>query len=171
MTILTNVCQYGTILLMENLTLQASIFSELVLEVFRVNRLLLDAGDMLTEPVGLNSARWQVLGVVEHGDAPVAHVARIMGLTRQAVQHTADNLEAEGLIVYGDNPHHRRAKLMVITPQGRKALDEVQQRHARWANYVAKDLAIDDLRAAQKILEHIRKRLENDVVDASNNKA
>lgn len=75
-------------------------FTELVLEVFRLNGRLLEAGDRLTQPVGLSSARWQILGVVEHGPITVAHVARIMGLTRQSVQQTANSLEKEGLIEF-----------------------------------------------------------------------
>jgi DNA-binding MarR family transcriptional regulator len=74
-----------------------SAFTELILDVFRLNGLLLEAGDRLTHPVGLSSARWQVLGVVEHQPTPVAHVARIMGLTRQSVQQTADALASDGL--------------------------------------------------------------------------
>ncbi len=156
---------------MESLSPQGTVFSELALEVFRVNRLLLDAGDLLTEPVGLNSARWQVLGVVEHGPIPVAHVARIMGLTRQAVQHTADNLEVEGLIAYRANPHHRRAKLMTITPQGRTTLEGVQQRHRAWANHVAEHLMIDDVRTALGVLGHIRERLEQGMARAADDEA
>lgn len=55
---------------MPQLTLEALAFSELILEVFRLNWLLLDAGDALSAPAGLTSARWQVLGVVEHGPTP-----------------------------------------------------------------------------------------------------
>ena len=64
-------------------------FSELLVEVFRVNGLLLAAGDDLARPAGLTSARWQVLGVVDHGPVTVAQVARIMGLTRQSVRWSA----------------------------------------------------------------------------------
>ncbi|HEU4740990.1 MAG TPA: helix-turn-helix domain-containing protein, partial [Meiothermus sp.] len=79
-------------------------FTELALEVFRLNGLLLEAGDELTRPVGQTSARWQVLGVVEHGPVTVPQVARVMGLTRQGVQRTADLLEEDGLIEYVENP-------------------------------------------------------------------
>lgn len=61
---------------MQPLSPEAVVFTDLIAEIFRANRLLLDAGDHLTEPVGLTSARWQVLGVVEHGPIPVSHVAR-----------------------------------------------------------------------------------------------
>jgi DNA-binding MarR family transcriptional regulator len=146
---------------MEELTADGLAFSELVLEIFRLNRLLLDAGDALTEPVGLTSARWQVLGVVEHGPTPVANVARVMGLTRQNVQRIADELAAGGLLAYQPNPHHRRAKLMALTPEGRAALDIVQRRHAVWANRLARQRALAhaatllaELRAVRACLEH-----------------
>lgn len=145
---------------MNPLSPQGDTFTELVLEVFRVNRLLLDAGDQLTKPVALSSARWQVLGVVEHGPIPVAHVARIMGLTRQSVQQTADGLAADGLIVYSDNPHHRRAKLMTLTTKGREALDYVQERHAEWANQLGATHALEDLRTAVQVLRQIRESLD-----------
>src|SRR5688572_8966471 len=80
---------------MPKLTAEALAFSELVLEVFRVNGLALEAGDALGEPSGLSSARWQVLGVVDHGAVPVSTIARTMGLTRQSVQLTANALELD----------------------------------------------------------------------------
>ena len=137
-----------------------SAFTELILEVFRLNGLLLEAGDRLTHPVGLSSARWQVLGVVEHQPTPVAHVARIMGLTRQSVQQTADALANDGFIIYTDNPHHRRAKLMTITPKGRKALDYLQQRQIDWANQASDTLSLEALKTAVTVLRQLGERLE-----------
>jgi DNA-binding MarR family transcriptional regulator len=137
-------------------------FSELVLEVFRLNGLLLAAGDQLAEPSGLTSARWQVLGVVDHEPAPVANVARIMGLTRQTVQTTADTLERDGFVEYRDNPHHRRAKLIALTDQGRKALRQVEARQAAWADRLGKTAGVETLRAAVEGLRRARKQLEED---------
>jgi DNA-binding MarR family transcriptional regulator len=137
-------------------------FTELVLEVFRLNGLLLAAGDLLAEPSGLTSARWQVLGVVDHEPAPVANVARIMGLTRQTVQTTADTLERDGFVEYRDNPHHRRAKLIALTDQGRKALRQVEARQAAWADRLGKTAGVETLRAAVEGLRRARKQLEED---------
>lgn len=146
---------------MNSLSPHGDTFTELVLEVFRVNRLLLDAGDQLTKPVGLSSARWQVLGMVEHGPMPVAHVARVMGLTRQSVQQTADSLAADGLLAYSENPHHRRAKLMTLTAKGRAALDYVQERHADWANQIGATHSLEELRIALQVLREIRESLDS----------
>jgi DNA-binding MarR family transcriptional regulator len=142
-----------------------SAFTELILEVFRLNGLLLEAGDRLTHPVGLSSARWQVLGVVEHQPIPVAHVARIMGLTRQSVQQTADALANDGFITYTDNPHHRRAKLMTITPKGRKALDYVQQCQIDWANHVSDPILLEALKTAVTVLRQLREHLDTHKTD------
>ncbi|MCC0566913.1 helix-turn-helix domain-containing protein [Brevibacillus borstelensis] len=137
-------------------------FTDLILEIFRLNGRLLEAGDRLTQPVGLSSARWQILGVVEHGPITVAHVARIMGLTRQSVQQTANSLEKEGLIEFLENPHHRRSKLMAMTPEGRKALDYTQEQHAVWANKIGEELDLDCLRAAVDVLRQVSKSLSHE---------
>ncbi|HEY9660360.1 MAG TPA: MarR family transcriptional regulator [Allocoleopsis sp.] len=142
-----------------------STFTKLILDVFRLNGLLLEAGDRLTHPVGLSSARWQVLGVVGDQPTPVAHVARIMGLTRQSVQQTADALANDGFITYTDNPHHRRAKLMTITPKGRQALNYIEQRQIEWANQVSETLSLEALETAITVLRQLEERLETHKTD------
>jgi len=39
--------------------------TDLILEVFRLNGALLDAGNQLSKPHGLTSARWQVMGAID----------------------------------------------------------------------------------------------------------
>ncbi|AUX23908.1 MarR family transcriptional regulator [Sorangium cellulosum] len=147
---------------MARLTPAATAFSELLIEVFRLNGLALEAGDRLAKPAGLTSARWQVLGVVDHGPAPVSNVARTMGLRRQSVQQVADALERDGFIEYVDNPHHRTARLIALTAAGRAALREVEARHATWANRLGKRLDLEGLRAAVDALRGARRALEEE---------
>jgi DNA-binding MarR family transcriptional regulator len=137
-------------------------FTDLVLEVFRLNGAALEAGNRLAAPAGLTSARWQVLGVVDHGPAPASNVARTMGLTRQSVQQTADVLELEGFIEYADNPHHRKAKLIVITPAGREALRKVEARQIEWANRIGAALVFAQMQQAVEVLRQARQLLEQD---------
>jgi DNA-binding MarR family transcriptional regulator len=71
----------------------------LILETFRLNGRLLAAGDALVGGLGLTSARWQVLGAIAAAQVPlsVAQIARAMGLTRQAVQRLANDMQRNGL--------------------------------------------------------------------------
>lgn len=135
-------------------------FSELLVEVFRVNGLLLAAGDSLARPAGLTSARWQVLGVVDHGPVTIAQVARAMGLTRQTVRETVASLVSLGMIGYEENPRDRRARLLVLTARGRSALRAVERRQAVWANELAARASLPDLRTATGILRDLGDLLE-----------
>lgn len=147
---------------MAKLTPAARLFSEVLVEVFRANGLALEAGDAVARPAGLTSARWQVLGVVDHCAAPVAHVARTMGLTRQSVQLTADALARDGFIEYVDNPHHRTAKLIQITEAGTRALRQLEARHAVWADRLGKRVGARTLQAVVDGLREVRAVLENE---------
>jgi DNA-binding MarR family transcriptional regulator len=144
---------------MSALSGRGELFTDIVLEVFRLNRLLLEAGDELTAPAGLTSARWQVLGIVEHGPAPVAQIARAMGLTRQSVQETANGLEADGFIEFAPNPRHRRARLLTMTPKGDAAMEVVRRRHAAWANEFGEAHRADALQSVVTVLAEIRAAL------------
>src|SRR5215475_8634613 len=68
--------------------------TDVVLALFRANDLVLAAGHRLAEREGLTAARWQVLGAVALAGRPltVPQIARRMGLTRQAVQATVNQL-------------------------------------------------------------------------------
>ncbi|MPZ81505.1 MAG: MarR family transcriptional regulator [Actinophytocola sp.] len=135
-------------------------FSELLVEVFRVNGLLLAAGDELARPAGLTSARWQILGVVDHEPATVAQIARTMGRTRQTVQQTANALAKAGMITFHDNPRDRRARLIALSPRGRHSLRQVERRQAVWANAIASRVSSAELRATTGTLRDLGDLLE-----------
>ena len=135
----------------------------LILETFRLNGCLLMAGDALVADVGLTSARWQVLGAIALSLVPlsVAHIARNMGLTRQAVQRLANEMERDGLVRFGPNPHHRRAKLVLLTARGKAAYDVAMKRQGPWASGLSNRLSIKQIEAAAATLRTIRQRLED----------
>lgn len=134
----------------------------LILETFRLNGRLLAAGDALVADLGLTSARWQVLGAVALSPAPqpVAHIARTMGLTRQAVQRLANDMAADGLIRFAPNPHHQRARLVLLTDQGRSAYAAAMRRQAPWVARLGAGLGLAPIEAATLLLRSLRERLE-----------
>ncbi|MDF2695229.1 MAG: MarR family transcriptional regulator [Labilithrix sp.] len=109
----------------------------------------------MSAPVGQTSARWQVLGVVDHGPATVAAVARTMGLARQSVQRTADRLAEDGLIAYLDNPSDRRAQLVALTAKGRKVLRTIEAAQASWARDIGREIGESTLTRTLGDLERL----------------
>lgn len=145
---------------MADLTPKGKVFREILTEVFHLRALMLESAEHLTAPVGLTSARWQILGAIEHTPAPVAHVARGLGLTRQSVQETADAMARDGLITFVDNPDHKRARLMMPTPKARKALDFLRPRQMQFANLMGAPHSLEALRATLDVLEKSRATIE-----------
>jgi DNA-binding MarR family transcriptional regulator len=141
---------------------RTELMTAMVVEVFRLNGGLLAAGDRLVADIGLTSARWQVLGAIEMSPVPlpVAHVARNMGLSRQAVQRIANELKSEGLVAFEHNPHHARAKLVVLTKKGERAFAAAMERQQPWAEDLAKPVTVKDLKTAIAVVRAIRRRLE-----------
>jgi DNA-binding MarR family transcriptional regulator len=138
--------------------------TELILEVFRLNGRLLEAGDALVADLGLTSARWQVLGAIDAaaGPLPVAHIARNMGLSRQAVQRLANEMEADGFVRFAVNPHHERAKLVTMTEAGEAAFRRAMRKQARWAEALAEAAPRAKIEAAAVVLRALRDRLETE---------
>src|SRR5215471_7241959 len=91
-------------------TAEGEAATQVVLEIFRVNGLLLAAGNRLAAGESLTAALWQVLGAAALAGRPltVPQIARRMGLTRQAVQASVNRLAAEALVEACDNRDHRR---------------------------------------------------------------
>jgi len=143
-------------------TAEGDAATAVVLEIFRVNGLLLADGNRLAAAEGLTAARWQVLGAVALAGRPltVPHIARRMGLTRQAVQESVNRLLAEALVEARDNLDHRRSPLIGLTELGSQRYTAVDQRQARWINQLAAGLQSTDLAAAARVLRDLGNRLE-----------
>lgn len=107
---------------------------EMVNAAFRFNaRLVADRDDMVRD-LGLTSARWQVLAEVARSpSAPsAAGVARQIGLSRQAVQRTANELATAGMVLFSDDPEDRRSQRIAITDKGRATLTTASARQQTW---------------------------------------
>ena len=136
--------------------------TSLMLDLFRLNSLLLTAGDRLVARLGLTSARWQILGaiVTTERPQPVAWLARNLGANRQNVQRIINDLEKGGFVTFEANPHHRRAQLVVLTDKGRQTYDAAMRLQAPWIDGLSKGLSVKDIEAAHRVMMALRQKLD-----------
>lgn len=115
--------------------------TQLTLAVFRLNGVLLHWGDQQVAPLGLTSARWQMLGAIALADTPLTapEVGEAMGVTRQGAQKQLNLLLEQRLVEAHANPAHRRSPLYVLTPQG---LALYRKADAIWAEKAAELAAL-----------------------------
>jgi len=136
----------------------------LILDLFRLNNLILTSGDRLVSALGLTSARWQVLGTIVAAARlqPVAWLARDMGANRQNVQRIVNDLAKEGLIEFMQNPHHRRAQLVALTARGEQVYAQAMALQVPWAKRFVEGIAQEDVKLAHRTLVAIRQNLERE---------
>ena len=141
--------------------------TNIVLDLFRLNSLLLTAGDRLVAGLGLTSARWHILGAIVAAERPqpVAWLARDMGANRQNVQRIVNDLHDEGLVAFEANPHHRRAQLVVLTDKGRQAFNAAMRLQAPWINSLSDGLSIKDVQTFHRVVIALREKLESNEPD------
>jgi DNA-binding MarR family transcriptional regulator len=147
----------------ERRTPEGETATHVVLSTFRVNGLLLAAGDMLTAGEGLTAARWQVLGAIALADRPltVPQIARRMGLARQSVHPTVKRLVRDGLLEFTPNTDHRRSQLVRMTKIGWAAYAAIDARQAAWVNRLAEGIGRTDLATTARVLDQLCRRLES----------
>ncbi len=122
---------------------------------------LLTAGDRLVAPLGLTSARWQVLGAIITAERPqpVAWLARDLGGNRQNVQRIINDLHKEGLVSFEVNPHHRRAQLVVLTDKGKRGFEAATELQAPWVNGLSDGLSVKEIETVRRVVTALRKKL------------
>jgi DNA-binding MarR family transcriptional regulator len=140
---------------------RAQALSDLVLAVSRAHGALVARGDAVVAPLGLTSARWQVLGTIAlAAEAPsVPAIAGAMGLSRQAIQKQVDLLLQAELIAARPNPAHGRSPLYQLTGAGRAAFARADQRWSSEAARLSEAIAPGSLKAGARLLDQLAERL------------
>lgn len=147
---------------MKKRTPKGEALTDLILETFRLNGAMIDAGNQLTKPLGLTSARWQVMGAIDlvGHSLTVAQIARRMRLSRQGVQRIVNDLVKLGMLVLEPNLDHKRAPLVAISKKGQIAMDQVNAAQAEWVNQLSEGLSERQVKQALKVLQSVRERSE-----------
>ncbi len=138
-------------------TRQGYVFTEIVLEVFKLSGLLTAEGDKITEAQKLSSARWKILGSLTISGFPltVPQIARMMGQTRQAVQRLVDIMHKGGLLAFLRNPDHKRAKLVTLTAKGKEIYAKLEEKQIPWANQYSSHIDETDLAITRATIKKI----------------
>lgn len=136
---------------------KGEIFTEIVLEVFRLGGLLVSEGDQMGSEFGVTSARWKILGAIYlAGTAQtVPQIARSMGLTRQAVQRLVDAMHEDGLLVFQDNPDHKRARLITLSSLGESVYARLGEKQSVWAKGCSTGITRAELETTLSVLKRL----------------
>ncbi|EIJ44237.1 transcriptional regulator [Beggiatoa alba B18LD] len=144
---------------------EGKVLTDTILEIFRVNGELLTTGDALVAELGINSARWQVLGAMAYAlphAVTVPQIASVMGVTRQGVQKNINLLLQQSLVVKQSNPADSRSYLYQLSPTGLDVYHKVERLQMIWVNRLAQGITRENLQTTLHTLQQLREHLVND---------
>lgn len=93
------------------------------------------------------------------GPLTVPQIAQMRPTSRQRMQRLADELAAEGLVEFTDNPRHRRSRLVQLTPKGDARYHELNARLLSMASTMGVAFSEPDIRKTAEVV----RRLSDDV--------
>lgn len=130
--------------------------AEMILEVaqffFRVRAVGQKSG-LITNWGGGTFGFMRSLALV--GPLTVPEIARMRPTSRQRMQRLADELVAEGLVEFIDNPRHRRSKLVRLTREGTVRYRRLNTRLLKIASTMGTDLDEADIRKSVEIVRRL----------------
>ena len=89
------------------------------------------------------------------GPLTVPQIAEMRPTSRQRMQRLADELAAEGLVKFVDNPKHRRSKLVRLTTKGEARYRELNARLLSIAATMAGALSEPEVRKATDVVRQL----------------
>lgn len=137
--------------------------NKIIIGLFRAYHDISLIGDQLASEHGLTTSKWKVLGAIrlENTALTVPHIARLMGLTRQAVQRTIDELLKLEYIQQLDNPAHKKSSLFQLTEIGEKAFDAINKEWEKMAITIFEGIQRHDIDTTVNILTDIITKVES----------
>ncbi len=89
------------------------------------------------------------------GPLTVPQIAQMRPTSRQRMQRLADELAAEGLVEFIDNPKHRRSKLVQLTRKGAARYGELNAQLMAIASTMGVALDEADIRKTAKVVRQL----------------
>jgi DNA-binding MarR family transcriptional regulator len=89
------------------------------------------------------------------GPLTVPQIAQMRPTSRQRMQRLADELAAEGLVEFIDNPKHRRSKLVQLSPKGGRRYRELNARFLAIASALGVGLSEGVIRRAAETVRQL----------------
>lgn len=118
--------------------------------------------EALARAEGQSVARWHLMSAVSDGARSVSSAARRLGLRRQSVQRTADQIVAARLARFTPDPWDARAPKLALTDAGRAVLGRLvaASDRDRAARLAGADVTVDDLARARAVVRAVTATLD-----------
>lgn len=113
------------------------------------------------ERFGLTRDEWRVLSAAGRATAqPTRAIQETTGLDKVAVSRAASGLEDRGLIRRTEDREDRRIKIVQLTEEGRRTVEELERIARAREAFLLEGLGLDEVRRLETMIETLTERAE-----------
>ena len=133
---------------------------DLFREVFALQAALAGIMDAVHAETGLSTSKHRIVRALDREEGATApRLATLLGVSRQFVQTVCNAMGEEGLVVFRNNPQHRRSKLIFLTDRGKRVFRESRRRENEMIARSLPRIEAEKVLTAGRVLAAIRGRL------------
>lgn len=139
----------------------AALLQELIEEVVLTFRQLRVASSIIHgDGAPIPGQRGVLIDLAHRGPQTVSGMARARGASRQHIQGLVNDFKSRGLVEFGENPAHRRSKLVHLTPKGKTLVKTMGKNESAAISSLGLTLDPGRIRRAAEVLRTVRERLQ-----------
>ena len=138
---------------------------DIVLAILAAARKLIVTGDRLVREYGLTDRQLNLLMLLGHQapeGATQVQLGKMMCVGKASMTGLVDRLERDDLVERGRLSNDRRAHLVLLTPNGRKALAAVERPYFRAVDHTLSGISAADRQKAIRVLVDICRSLDDE---------
>lgn len=151
--------------LQENIGFLAD-FQLLFGNIIRINGAFLEVAekicskdDLVTVPI------WRIIAVIRIKGMTVSEIAKYLGIKRQSVQSTVNQMKRRRLINLRKNPNHKTSHLVFLSKKGSDKVKDILKYQKKLTEVFVKDLDISnkDVVSSREFLRSLRENSEKNI--------
>ena len=107
-----------------------------------------------------NSSGWCLIFLARLGaDARQTDLAQVIGISQPSLVRTLNQLQGAGLLARAPNPGDGRSNLLVITPEGRTLVDQIEAKLTSLRHSLLDGISDQDLETTLRVMGHLTDRI------------
>ena len=134
--------------------------------IIRINGAFLEVAEKVcSEDELITVPIWRVIAVIRINPMTVPEVAKYLGLKRQSVQSTVNQMKRRGLISFRKNPNHKTSPLVILTKKGNDKVDDILRYQKKLTEVFIDgiEITMKDVVSSREFLRALRENSENNI--------
>tara|TARA_Y100000590_G_scaffold136287_1_gene156030 strand:- start:459 stop:953 length:495 start_codon:yes stop_codon:yes gene_type:complete len=134
--------------------------------IIRINGAFLEVAEKICSNDNLITVPiWRIIAVIRIRPMTVSEVAKYLGIKRQSVQSTVNQMKRRGLINLRKNPNHKTSPLVILTKKGSVKVDDILKYQKKLTDVFIEgiDITMKDVVSSREFLRALKENSEKNI--------